>query len=224
MIDPLKYLQFPWRFLMVIIFFISMVVGSIFQLLNGRKYQALIIGLVLLVVASNFFYFRPEKFRYINDQDLLTGKNWENELGRSIYDFLPIYAKAPPVAPATSRYEIVSGDAEVTDFQEKDTQIHFKVFVNDLARVELSQYYFPLWKVFVDGKNVDINYQNNLGLITFTIDPGMHKVEAVLYDTPIRQIGNLVTLISSILFIFLGVWQLKRVRLFILAVINGFAK
>ncbi len=50
----------------------------------------------------------------------------------------------------------------------------------------------------MDGNEVIINYNNDLGLITFSVANGEHIIYAKLVNTPIRNIGNLVTLIGLI--------------------------
>jgi len=43
---------------------------------------------------------------------------------------------------------------------------------------------------------VEINHQNELGLIAFRLGAGSYQVEARLKNTPIRTTGNLISLFS----------------------------
>ena len=60
-------------------------------------------------------------------------------------------------------------------------------------------------RVAVDGekvihKNNDCrNQEYCLGLITFNIEEGRHKIEAKLLDTPIRRISNIITFVSILI-------------------------
>ncbi|MBI2599409.1 hypothetical protein HYW43_00630 [Candidatus Daviesbacteria bacterium] len=204
-IEPLKYLQFPWRFLLFVIFFISLLSGSLFKL--NFRYKNVLWGiLVFMVVVLNFSYFRPEKFIQTDDRKLLSGKDWDKQIKRSIFDYLPIYAKEPPAELATERYQILTGDSRIYDYKEGTNWITFKTETRSHTIVRLSQYYFPNWKVFVDGKETMVEYKNNsLGLITFILGKGNHEIVARLYDTPIRSAANLITLagitVSAVLFL-----------------------
>lgn len=193
-IDPLKYLQFPWRFLLLIIFFTSLVSGSFF--LANFKYKNLAwIALVFTVVFLNFSYFRPERFINTNEQKLLSGEDWDRQIKRSIFDYLPIYAKEPPAELAKERYQILTGDSQVYDFQEGTNWFTFKTDTSSHTIIRLSQYYFPNWKIFVDGKEAEVEYKNNsLGLMTIILGKGPHFVTARLYDTQIRTLANLISL------------------------------
>lgn len=197
-LDFLKYLQFPWRFLGLVIFFVSFVSGSFMLCLGRLKNKAIIfflIGLGLLVFA-NFNYFRPEKFIYVTDQELLTGANWDKQIKRSIFDYLPIFAKAPPAELATVRYQVISGKINISNFKERSKSITFDTESSDSAVVRISQYYFPEWKATIDGKAVKITYNNDLGLMTITVPAGQHKAEFRFYDTPIRLVSDIISFVT----------------------------
>lgn len=211
-IEPLKYLQFPWRFLMLVIFFISFLSGCIFLIIN--KHAKLIwVSLLVAVVALNFSYFRPEKFIQTTDAELLTGKNWDKQIKRSIFDYLPIYAHEPPAELATQRYEIIIGDTEVYNFKEGTNWINFETVTKSHTILRLSQYYFPNWKIKVDGRPINVEYKNNnLGLMTIILGEGNHKVDARLYDTQVRSISNLLTIATAAAMLILFIAQLQKVK------------
>lgn len=204
-IDPLKYLQFPWRFLLITIFFVSFLSGSLFKI--GFKHRRLVwAALVFAVVILNFAYFRPEKFIQTDDQKLLSGEDWDRQIKRSIFDYLPIYAKEPPAELATSRYEILTGTAKITEYKAGTNWFSFAANIEGRTIIRLSQYYFPNWVILVNGKETNVEYKNNsLGLMTLILGDGNYTVLARLYDTPIRTIANLITLlgfsVSAILFL-----------------------
>lgn len=213
-IVTLKYLQFPWRFLLLVIFFLSFLSGSILIAVKKRGWSAKIwIALLILVIGLNFFYFRPQKFLDVNDQELLSGENWDKQIKRSIFDYLPIYAKAPPAELATSRFEILTGNVEVSDFYEGTNWISFNANVKSHTIIRLSQYYFPDWKIFIDGKETSIDYKSNgLGLMTIILGKGTHEIRARLYDTQIRTVANFITILGFIITIVLALSQSNIIR------------
>lgn len=211
-IEPLKYLQFPWRFLLLIIFFISFISGSIF-LLDFKHKRKLWVILIALVVILNFSYFKPEKFIQTTDQERLSGQEWDKQIKRSIYDYLPIFAKEPPAELATSRYQVLTGDSRVFDFKEGTNWINFKTETSTHTIIRLSQYYFPDWKIFIDGKEANVEYKNNtLGLMTFILGKGNHEIWARLYDTQVRTISNMLTLVGLFMTGILILLSFKKIR------------
>lgn len=211
-VDPLKYLQFPWRFLLLIIFCISLISGSFF-LLDFKKKNLLWVFLVVLVVGLNFSYFRPARFIQTTDEKLLSGQDWDKQIKRSIFDYLPIYAKEPPVELAKERYQFLTGDSQVYNFKEGTNWITFDVETRSHTIIRLSQYYFPDWKIFVDGQETIVEYKNNsLGLMTFILGKGNHSISARLYDTPVRTLANLISLTSFMAVAVMFLMSLGRVR------------
>lgn len=212
LIEPLKYLQFPWRFLLLIIFFVSLSSGSIF-LLNVKREKLLGIFLIISVSGLNFFYFKPEKFIQTNDAKLLSGKDWDKQIKRSIFDYLPIYAKEPPAELATERFQILTGDSRIYDYKQGTDWLKFRTQTNSHTIIRLSQYYFPQWKIFLDGAETKIEFKdNNLGLMTLILGKGNHIVWGRLYDTPIRIIGNLITILSAFSVFILFLLSFKKIR------------
>lgn len=196
---------------MLVIFFVSFLSGSFFALHKFNK--KLWILFMVLVVIFNFSYFKPEKFIQTNDAKLLTGENWDRQIKRSIFDYLPIYAKEPPAELATERYKILTGDSRVYDFKEGTNWISFKTETKTHTIIRLSQYYFPDWRIFVDGKEIKFDYKSNtLGLMTIILGEGNHDVYARLYDTPIRSISNTITQSSSVIVLLLFIYQFDRVK------------
>jgi hypothetical protein len=201
MFDPLlKYLQFPWRFLMLVIVFISISVGSLAETVPSKYKSIIITSLLILVVVCNFSYFRPEKFLSYNETELFSGSLWDKQIKRSIYDYLPKSAEAPPAELATERYQIITGDVEVKDYTQGTDWIamHF-VSHSERIIVRLSQYYFPNWQIRVNGQVVPIDYENPLGLMTVLLGKGEFYLEADLQDTPIRIMSNWLSVLGILL-------------------------
>lgn len=211
-VDSIKYLQFPWRFLLLIIFFVSLMSGSFF-LTDFKKKKKVWVFLVFAVVILNFSYFKPNKFIQTNDKKLLSGQDWDRQIKRSIFDYLPIYAKEPPAELATKRYEILTGDSRVFDFKEGTNWLQFKTETHSHTIIRLSQYYFPNWKIYVDGKEIKVEYKNNnLGLMTIILGKGNHVVWARLYDTQIRVLANLITLMGFAISLIFFIISFPKVR------------
>ncbi|MDO8619207.1 MAG: glycosyltransferase family 39 protein [Candidatus Daviesbacteria bacterium] len=211
-LDFLKYVQFSWRFLGIVIFAISVVAGSIILAIPNKISNRVWIGLVFLVVVLNFYYFRPEKFISTTDKELLTGKEWDAQIKRSIFDYLPIYAVEPPAALTATRYEVLTGEVNITNWQQGTNWFNFKANASSHTIVRIAQYYFPNWIILVDNQEVSIDYQNHLGLMTIILGTGSHTVEGRLYDSPVRALTNRLSGLSAILVFILLLFQIPKIR------------
>lgn len=217
-VKALKYLQYPWQFLALVIFLISLTSGSIFYKSEDKKYiTKLWIGLIGLAVIFNIAYFRPEKILNLsNNKDILEQNLKDHLIQKTNFETLPIDTKTPPKVLPSEKYEIIWGEANISDFQQGTNWVRFDINASKTTIVRLSQRYFPQWRVFDSGKEIEINPRNELGLITFSLDPGPHKIEVRLYDSPVRTAANLMSLIGVIVFILMIMTQFKTTKTWLL--------
>lgn len=199
-IGVLEFVQFPWRFLIIVIFLFSLASGSLSSFLEEKKsfffaVLGFLLALSLLFYGSNF---RTNGWLMISDKDKFSGDLWQKEQTISIFDYLPIYAKYPPIKAAPDTPTILKGEAKLYSGEKGTDWESWQYYVLKESRLELPLYYFPGWVVMVDGKKVSLNYDNELGLINFTIPIGSHDVYVHLNNTPVRSAANLISLIGII--------------------------
>ena len=213
----LWWLQFPWRFLSVSVFLLSLLAGLAIYLSFKAKY---ILGTLAIIAAVilNIGFFVPKDWLMIKDADKFSGLSWQKQMTISIFDYLPIYAKLPPISQAPDLPEILDGTAKVTDYRKgSDFQIG-NIEVSKKATIRLPLFDFPGMKVMVDGQVVKHNHDDCrgeefcLGLITFQLPPGNFAVEAKLTNTPIRTLGNGITLISLVVLVGLIIKKNEKVH------------
>ena len=195
----LANMQFPWRFLAFASFFVSILSGSFFFLIKNEK-KGLVLALIMIlgVMAFNFSFFRPEKILKITDKKkLFSAKGWSKLQTDAIFDYLPIYAPQPPGSPAPEKPFFVRGEGgEIKNFRKGTNWQKFEAEVISESLLRLPLYDFPRWQVLVNGKPVEINHENELGLIAFRLGAGSYQVEARLKNTPLRTNANWISLIS----------------------------
>jgi len=207
----LAYLQFPWRFLTLVVFSISILGGGIVFFFKSERWKVIVTTVLLLItVWLNYSFFRFEKIFPMTDQEkLFSAKGWNKLQTDAIFDYLPIYAKVPPGGPAPEKPEIIEGFGEISGVEKGSNWYRFSINVDNKAKVQIPEYDFPGWKVWVDNKLTQIYHDNSLGLITIFISPGSHTVKLKLTDTPVRTVGNAISLFSWILVF----WLLVRRKL-----------
>ena len=198
----LSYVQFPWRFLTIATFAFSAASGSL-ALTFPPKNKFISVAIILVVsfnLMLNLSFFRPARFIEVSDSEKFSGKNWQLQQTISIFDYLPIFAEAPPAERAPDTPVVVEGEVIVLDGQKRTNRQTWKLDVKSQeAVIRLPLFYFPEWKVWRDGELNEIDYDNKLGLITITLPSGEHFLEARLTDTPIRQLGNLASLVGILM-------------------------
>ncbi|MBI2018505.1 hypothetical protein HYS96_02250 [Candidatus Daviesbacteria bacterium] len=127
--------------------------------------------------------------------------------------FLPKSVAEKPQIVIDAKYQILTGDSDVSNFKQGTNWLRFETNTRTHTIIRLSQVYFPHWKIFIDGKEAQVEYKNNsLGLMTIILGEGSHIVEGRLLDTPIRAVSNIVTVVSVIVTLLLWIIQFKKVR------------
>lgn len=192
-------IQFPWRLLSMVVFLTSWLAGWV---VYNFKNKYLGISLIVLVVLLNFNYARPKEFNNVTDDFYLT-----NESTTTIKDeYMPIWVKEKPKGRYSEKVEVRNGEATVEILSQKPH--HLSLIVDSLtpATIQANTVYFPGWKVFVNGQEQMIKYQENNGLIVFDVNRGLHQVEVVFAETLIRLTADMISLIS---FLVTAVYLLK---------------
>jgi len=195
----LANMQFPWRFVGLSSFFVAILSGSLLLLVkNQKKALILTVLLILAVVFTNFSFFRPEKILKITDEEkLFSAKGWSKLQTDAIFDYLPIYTSMPPARPASDQPYFVRGEGgQIKNFQKGTNWQSFEVEVFSESLLQLPLFYFPGWQVLANGQTVAINHENELGLITLRLREGYYQIEAKLRDTPVRKVGNYLSLMA----------------------------
>lgn len=222
-IPTLGYLQFPWRFLTFTALFSSILTGYVVYSLKFPAFKlTLAIILILLLFIPNFKLFKPQAYRPDLTDEVATSKDYISwYVSSSSFEYLPkdvelvknnLGANVVKVEKSqipSSLVKIVSGDASVDEIKNMPNKHIFKITALSDVKAIVNIFNFPGWTVKIDGQSFAINDDNPLKLITLNIPPGSHQVEVVFKNTPIRNIANMLSLISIILIIMLFAkkWQ-----------------
>jgi hypothetical protein len=206
----LWWMQFPWRFLSVVIFLLSVLAGLAIKLSGKAKYF-LGTAVALAAVLLNIGYFIPKDWISITDKEKFSGTSWQKQLTISIFDYLPIYATLPPVSPAPAEPEVLKGKVEFNSYIKGSNWQTGLVEATEDSVVRAPIFDFPGMVVTIDGaavSHINDNCEREtfcLGLVTFNLPKGSHEINIRLGNTPVRTIGNVLTIISFVAIIFIAV-------------------
>lgn len=195
----LAYTQFPWRFLGISIFFISLISG-ILGIYMQKKFAFLALVVIAAVVWGNINYFKPESYyldsvdtHYVGPEVLTNGDKLPK-------DYLPVWVEDLQRERITLPHP-VNGEAVASNYENKSTSAQFRVSVTKEADIEVPLTYFPGWEVKANGRQVKIEDPDKYGLVRFKLTPGDYDVKLSLLDTPVRKAGNALSLITAVIII-----------------------
>lgn len=192
-LPPMAYIQFPWRFLSVSTFFLSLSVGAASVYL-GRIIPLLLTTLVILV---NFSFFRPDIWREVADSGQFSGLLWDEQRSSALSDFWP---KAPSRLPTdfADFPQVLMGEAKILPEYSGAHKFKYSIDVfSSYAKIQFPMVYFPGWTALLDGKIHPIFPQGDLGQITTRILQGKHSLNLTFSDTFPRTLGNIISALSA---------------------------
>ena len=220
-IQPLSYLQFPWRYLLFVSVFSSFIGGAFIYLVQEffNKKVGIYIGIFIIIVTiiSSIAIFRPERVLQVADRNYTANQDIEWRVSRTSFEYVPkgvatIMSDINTTQLAIARSEIpnqpftvIKGDAIIDVLQNISHKKTFQTTSLHGATLQINTFSFPGWTTYIDGSQVDYSDNNRLKLITLDIPSGKHTIQTVFENTKTRTIGNSITLLTSLVLLFLGI-------------------
>lgn len=205
--------QFPWRFLSLVVFTSSALSGYTLSVIKRKIIKkSLLLLLVIFTVLISSNYWGAKDF-FIKADSFFEGtyKGTTNDTGESS----PIWSIRFMEKKPAGHIEVIEGKAMIAEKKRSSTNHLYEIQVESgTARIRENTLYFPAWRVYVNGKEVPIEFQdpNSRGLITFNVMEGDNNVLVSFEDTTLRKFANSISIVSmsSILGYGVLIWLVKR--------------
>jgi len=210
--------QFPWRLLALTALTLAVLSGfGLWPGTGGEGWRPGVDGrvlvLALVAVLGSFPYTLPEytpvpesagtpKFAIefeLKYTDMRGMTAWTREFPTNS-PLVGQYMKgedlvtAQVLAPAT---EALASTASLEMIRAGGASDEVRVRSEEGTAVQFYTYYFPGWRVYVDGERLPdaaLRPEGSQGLLTVDVPPGEHRVLLRWGDTPVRSLGKALTL------------------------------
>jgi len=224
----LKYAQFPWRFLGVVVLGAAMcgalVADQIAMLRRKSEIQVFLIGL-LVVMGAYFPYYSRARFVVADartktvlpvtpaQMDALEAAKALIPIGLSITaadiraageratssdDFLPRGVTEKPTQPAAE--PIVAAPGEVRKLARVGlNDYRAQIGMSAPGEVELQQFWFPGWVATIDGREANAFPSGGQAVVSCKVPAGDHLVEFRYQGMPQRRAGIAISALSGVL-------------------------
>ena len=208
----LRFIQFPWRFLAITIFAFSFIAGVVVAIVPKKLTKIVFIVFTLGLLLFNWDYFKPENgyMGPLTDEEKFSDAAWELQQAGGIYDYLPKTAETAPKEPQKYLAEILEGEGEIIDPKQGTNWAEFNVKIDsNKATVRIGIFQFPDWQIFMDGDQIEtkVPEEERWGRMWIEIPKGEHKIAARFYNTPIRTLGNTISLFSWGILLTFPIWK-----------------
>lgn len=214
----IPYVQFPWRLLGFTNIFIAVTIAlglSLATTLFSKRIpilsrsRILVMGSIILALALTYQYgklFVPQEMRALTDKEMTSGNKILWDVSSTSFEFAPrglSLSKTPPYGNLTPPIkesdlpypEIIAREVEYTVAANTPTLQKFIVTNSgETKKISFGTFNFPGWHAQINNEPVEITSDNPLQLMEVEIPEGDSTITLSFTDTPIRAIGNTITL------------------------------
>lgn len=204
LVSPLAFLQFPWRFLSIATFALALSGGAVILVFRTSLRVIFLSVLLSVLILINFQFFKEDRWFNITDREQFSGELWKWQTSSALNDFWPKYAKGLPTNTVPNNPEFLAGHGKIISFNKTSKSMTANIVVDSQnAVVQFPSVYFDGWKGFVNGKPVQIAPRGDYGQITMKLENGEQIIALQFTNTPVRTLGNVISLITLGIFGFL---------------------
>lgn len=225
-LTPLRYLQFPWRFLIFAGLFSSILAGSfIYYLKLPILKLSAALFLVSLILATNVKLFKPQSYRPdLTDQSSTTPEVLRWSVSSSSFEYIPkgvplytggLNTNLVDIQKEDTQHSLIEASsdmAKINVISYSPSKSEFTVSSEESAQIKANVFNFPGWKAFVNNQAVPIDDKNRLKLITFNVPKGDNRVKIEFTNTPIRALANWISLatLTCMLVLKYNLWKIRQ--------------
>ncbi|HSW97855.1 MAG TPA: 6-pyruvoyl-tetrahydropterin synthase-related protein [Candidatus Saccharimonadales bacterium] len=191
---PANFIQFPFRFLSVIVVTIPFLAAFAVSVFKGKWQWTMGIVLLLILAYSAWPFSKPVEYF-----DKGEGYYYTNDATTTVQDeYMPVWVKQKPLTSIPQKAIIVRGSGTITNVQPTNDKVEFVTDLKRPSMIQVNTIYWPGWHAFVDGDLVPISYSNPQGVMKIQVPKGSHTVTFDFGETPIRLIADVISLFSLI--------------------------
>lgn len=211
-IPILAFVQFPWRFISLVILGFSIAAGSIAVFIKN-KFVYFLVCIFLVILNWNYFLPKGGKMGELTDAQKFSGVAWNLQRTAGIYDYLPLTADENPKAPQTTIAKVMNGEGRITKASQGTDWAKFDTNLTSNSTIRINLFQFPVWKILIDGKptKASIPTTEKWGRMYINIPSGTHSVFLKLQNTPLRNFANTISLVSWVILLTFLLWRNKLV-------------
>jgi hypothetical protein len=218
----LNYLQYPWRFLIMISFLTSLLAGVIVSILykvtgNLKHHKYINIFVVMLLIASVLILyaklFNAQTIYFRSDNDYISDYALKWKISKISDEYLPIGFNKPQNDNdiVENKIALVSGQALINIIENKTQNLWADVFASEPAAILISTAPFPGWNIYLN--NVRQSSEITGKGYTVVIPKGDNKLELRFEPTTIELISDYISIVGMLMLVIVIIKGIKKGRI-----------
>lgn len=207
----MSYLQFPWRYLLLITMLLMLLVATSWSVVRPSNRAVLACIVVGITLVTSWRYFQPAE--YLSDSSALYYAD-AGRIASHMSGILPDYIPQKFTLTDKPSTGIVYAQSSELDSQvlvDRTHQVLLAVQPNRDTQLTFGISDFPGWQVELDGRVVEHEVSSE-GLISIVVPQGTQLVSTRLTDTPVRRVADIVSVLSLLVVLSLVMYQTTQHR------------
>jgi len=213
LVRPMALFQYPWRFLLMVAFFISLISGSPFyswQLISKNKWINVLVLIILSLVIVIFSakYFRAQSHTGVFSSNFTNDYFLKFATSQISSEYMPKeFSKPKSFSDVPSGITVSYGQVKVISQKRSTANYTIHYFSKSVSKIIVPIAYFPAWRVSLDGKNYLYGIKNN-GL-SVKLPEGNHLLVFSFRETNLEFLSDILSL-SGIFILVIGIILKKK--------------
>lgn len=216
---PFGMVQYPWRWLGIVVLLTALLSGAVFQVVRGRQAQvAFVAGVAFLLGFTGLRNLPVEPLTPDLSQypEVMWAEDFRlQQIGATwTAEYLPRWVREERWAvprsverPEVSRVVAVE-EARLVDASPWRYVLDVKL--TSPAALRLHQFYLPAWRAWLDGQPVPTWPSTSLGLVTVNVPAGRHRVAFAWRPTAPVVAGDMLAVVGVAVGLGWGLWNRRR--------------
>lgn len=222
LLPTMAFFQYPWRFLLFVAFFSSVLSGfcvwlftkSIFIEYHSKYFVYSTTGIVAgLLIVSSYTLFAPQKITYRQNTDYVSQSALIWDISKISDEYLPKHFEKPNRASEipSSPVEFLSEKGSISSVLESPGFVFARFSSETATEIRINKAYFPFWHVFLDSeeKNVIISGKG----MVLKVPKGNHEIVSKIQSTFVESFANAVSAIGFLILIIDIIFSIQKKRI-----------
>jgi len=224
-----SFAQFPWRLLALTTLSMTFLAGAVVagvQAWRQRLAGLLVVPLLAVIVWGSWPYLWPQiippkegpvslagLMRFQQSSGEMVGLTaWADIKAKPTWGPLAdLYVAGKPVESKLA-YSLLPAGMTVQALRHRTILDELRVTSAQGGKVTFYTQYYPGWRAYLDGREVAVVPEGDLGWMTVEVPAGEHVLLLRFEDTPVRVAGTVITLLTGFWVVAVWGWDLYRRR------------
>ncbi|RME35628.1 MAG: hypothetical protein D6793_07050, partial [Thermoflexia bacterium] len=203
--------QFPWRFLGPASMGLAVLTAATISLLIPQRYRwAPGVPVALGLILADLFWLHPRYTSGWEQVSIGSLHTLEYQIrGTSTLsdEFLPRFVRVLPLEPARTVFDPTVLPEGATLREKRIGPLSAEAWVEspEPFQITVNRFYYPGWRAWVDGREVEVTPETEWGRFTFPVPAGRHHITVRFGETPLRLAADILSGLSLLALIVVSV-------------------